>query len=73
MRVFEAALAGFISEKESGVEGFGYDPIFLPEEEGRPGRRTLAEIPPEEKNRISHRARALRLAADFLSSLISDG
>jgi len=73
MRVFEAALAGFISEKESGVEGFGYDPIFLPEEEGRPGRRTLAENPPEEKNRISHRARALRLAADFLSSLISDG
>ncbi|HJM44059.1 MAG: RdgB/HAM1 family non-canonical purine NTP pyrophosphatase [Nitrospinota bacterium] len=73
MRVFEAALTGFISEKKSGGKGFGYDPIFLPEEAGRPGRRTLAEIPPEEKNRISHRARALRLAADFLSSLISGG
>lgn len=68
-RVFEAALAGFIAEKESGEGGFGYDPIFLPEEGGRPGPRTLAELSPREKNRISHRARALRLAAAHLSSL----
>lgn len=68
-RVFEAALPGFIAEKESGERGFGYDPIFLPEEGGRPGPRTLAEISPREKNRISHRARALRLAAAHLSSL----
>ena len=46
---------GRILDAPRGGRGFGYDPIF--EVEG--GGRSMAEIPPDEKNRISHRARAL--------------
>ncbi len=53
--VFEGTLEGTIAERPSGSGGFGYDPVFyIPEEE-----RTAAELSPEEKNRISHRAKAL--------------
>ena len=44
-----------------GDGGFGYDPVF------EVGGRTLAEIGSDEKNRLSHRARALRALADALS------
>jgi XTP/dITP diphosphohydrolase len=44
---------GAVGFAERGVHGFGYDPIFV-----LPDDRTLAEVLPEEKNRISHRARA---------------
>jgi len=53
----EGVLEGRITTSERGSGGFGYDPIF--EVEGR----TLAEMGEEEKNRISHRARALRALA----------
>lgn len=49
----EGRLDGLITRRPRGEGGFGYDPVF--EVDGR----TLAEIPTEEKNRISHRARAL--------------
>ena len=49
------ALEGRIVDSPRGSGGFGYDPIFEP----NGGDRTLAELDPEEKNRISHRARAL--------------
>jgi XTP/dITP diphosphohydrolase len=49
----QGVLEGTIADAERGVEGFGYDSIF------EVGGRTLAEIGEEEKNRISHRARAL--------------
>ena len=49
----EGALEGVILEKEHGLGGFGYDPVFAV------GGRTLAELPTAEKNSISHRARAL--------------
>jgi non-canonical purine NTP pyrophosphatase (RdgB/HAM1 family) len=49
-------LLGTITRQPIGRRGFGYDPIFVPEEE----QRTLAEMLPAEKNEISHRARALR-------------
>ena len=62
VRVFEGACAGAIAEAARGTGGFGYDPIFVPE--GQTG--TMAEIPPDTKNRISHRARALRAAEPFL-------
>jgi XTP/dITP diphosphohydrolase len=39
-----------------GSGGFGYDPVFVPDGQ----RRTMAELSPEEKNRISHRAKAFR-------------
>jgi XTP/dITP diphosphohydrolase len=70
MQTFEAALEGTIAEKGSGAQGFGYDPIFIPDEASRPGSRTLAEYSAEEKNRISHRALALRRAAESLTSLL---
>jgi non-canonical purine NTP pyrophosphatase (RdgB/HAM1 family) len=47
---------GEITRQPLGGEGFGYDPVFRPEGQ----QRTLAEMLPEEKNTISHRARALR-------------
>lgn len=48
---------GAISFSPAGSNGFGYDPVFLPSEFGY--AHTLAEVPDELKNRISHRARAL--------------
>ena len=56
-RLAEGVLEGLITTAERGSAGFGYDPIF--EVEGR----TLAEMSEGEKNRISHRARALRALA----------
>ena len=54
--ICEASWAGRIAESPSGTGGFGYDPIFyLPERDC-----TAAELPSEEKNRISHRGRALQ-------------
>ncbi len=61
IRVFPGRIQGRIV-RPRGQGGFGYDPIF--EWRGR----TLAEMSPEEKNRISHRARALRRLRDFLVS-----
>jgi len=53
---------GEISEEPRGTNGFGYDPIFIPEGEDR----TFAEMSTEEKNRISHRGKAIRKVASFL-------
>jgi XTP/dITP diphosphohydrolase len=54
---FEGAIEGTIVEPPRGTGGFGYDPVFQPT--GLAG--TFGEIAPEEKNRISHRANAIRL------------
>ncbi|MEA2014953.1 MAG: XTP/dITP diphosphatase [Thermodesulfobacteriota bacterium] len=51
---FAGKLEGKIVTEPSGSEGFGYDPVFLVQEYGK----TLAQIDPETKNRISHRAMA---------------
>jgi XTP/dITP diphosphohydrolase len=51
---------GVITEAPRGTQGFGYDPVF--EVDGR----TLAEMSAEEKNRLSHRARALRALGEKL-------
>ncbi len=53
--VAEGELAGRIALAPRGTGGFGYDPVFE-----LAGQRTLAEVPPGEKNAISHRARALQ-------------
>lgn len=53
---------GTILTEIHGTEGFGYDPLFLPEGENR----SFAEMAPEEKNRISHRARALEKLEDMI-------
>lgn len=52
---------GEIARGQSGVNGFGYDPVFLISD------RTMAEMPEDEKNEISHRGRALRKVLEFLS------
>lgn len=61
-RVAIGTLAGVIAEACVGSQGFGYDPVFFVPELGR----TLAELTAEEKNRISHRAKAFRAMADIL-------
>jgi XTP/dITP diphosphohydrolase len=58
--VVDGSLDGVIAETARGDDGFGYDPVF--EVEGR----TLAEMGVSEKNKVSHRARALRSLADVL-------
>ena len=62
---FEGILDGSIAYYKSGNGGFGYDPVFIPDE--YPGK-TLADISEEEKNAISHRGKALRAMAAFLNS-----
>ena len=60
---FEGIMDGTIAREKSGRGGFGYDPIFIPDE--YPGM-TAADITEEEKNEISHRGKALRAMAEFL-------
>ena len=55
---------GSIAEKQSGTHGFGYDPIFSI----KGSDKTMADLSDEEKNRISHRARALGQVAEYLRS-----
>lgn len=57
----EGVLEGAISSAPRGDRGFGYDPVFVV------GERTLAEIPAAEKNRMSHRARALHALLEALA------
>ncbi len=63
--VTEGTCEGIILREMRGDHGFGYDPIFFLPEYGR----TMAEIPLEEKNRISHRARALEAAREILLTI----
>ncbi len=58
---------GLISETLAGAEGFGYDPIFVVPERGV----TMASLPPDVKNRISHRGRALEKTKRYLSGLVT--
>lgn len=58
---------GEIIPEERGTGGFGYDPIFLLSQQGK----TMAELPTEEKNRLSHRARAVMNAKGILERLFS--
>ena len=68
VRTFEGVVEGSIAERPAGREGFGYDPIFLVQGEGR----TMAELGSQIKNRISHRARAVRAARSALAALAGD-
>lgn len=60
--LFEGIVNGQIATEKRGTEGFGYDPVFSPEDTGR----TFAELGVKVKNRISHRARAVQKLVDFL-------
>lgn len=59
---FEGIVNGKIIHDKKGNNGFGYDPIFIPENENK----TFAEMDLREKNKYSHRARALEKMIDFL-------
>lgn len=63
----EGICRGEIIAEERGENGFGYDPVFLLPEAGR----TMAELSEEEKNRVSHRARAVQAAIPRLLELLS--
>jgi XTP/dITP diphosphohydrolase len=60
--LFEGACEGVIALEPKGDGGFGYDPVFYMPEFGC----TMAELPEEVKNRVSHRARAVQAAVPFL-------
>ena len=62
-RLFEGIVRGTIIEERRGEGGFGYDPIFVPEGY----EHTFAQLGSEVKNRISHRAKAVELLAQYLN------
>jgi XTP/dITP diphosphohydrolase len=62
VEVTEGICPGTLAELPRGTNGFGYDPIFMPDGFSR----TYAELTSEEKNRISHRARALAAMREVL-------
>ena len=62
---FEGIVDGEITREKSGVEGFGYDPIFRPDGYDQ----TFAELGTDIKNQISHRARATQKLAEYLKTL----
>ena len=62
--IFTGDCAGSVAAAPRGANGFGYDPVFIPDGY----EQTFAELPADAKQRISHRARALRLARDFIQS-----
>lgn len=63
--LFEGSVEGKILEEKRGEKGFGYDPIFQP----RNYDKSFAEMTNEEKNKISHRGRAVKKLIDFFKSL----
>ena len=65
----EGTIAGMIQYRPMGEDGFGYDPVFYLPSYGV----TIAQIPPEEKNRISHRATATSKAMAVLQKLSNSG
>jgi len=62
---FEGRVDGHIAQKKSGKKGFGYDPIFIP----TGYTHSFAEFDSAEKNKISHRGRALQKFINYLSEL----
>jgi XTP/dITP diphosphohydrolase len=64
-RVFKGSVYGRIADSPRGAGGFGFDPIFIPENEDK----TFAEMSVEEKNKYSHRARAFEKLGIWLKSI----
>ncbi len=66
--LFEGVVEGQIIDRETGHEGFGYDPLFRPDGYDRP----FAQMTTEEQNAVSHRARAVRKLAAFLHEYVRE-
>ena len=64
-RYFEGRVDGMILTERHGAEGFGYDPVFMPDRFAV----SFAEMPLEVKNRISHRGQAVRALAEYLKTI----
>ncbi len=64
--LFEGVVNGCIATCETGCEGFGYDPLFIPDGLNK----SYAEMSAEEKNAISHRGRAVRKLSEFLNKTL---
>ncbi|MCI6518652.1 MAG: non-canonical purine NTP diphosphatase [Prevotellaceae bacterium] len=62
--LFEGVVEGVIAREKSGTQGFGYDPVFIPEGNSK----TFAELGEDIKNTISHRARAVQKLTEYLAS-----
>lgn len=67
IRIVEGSCNGIIADEMRGIEGFGYDPIFIPKK----SPLTYAEMDPIEKNRISHRGKALQEAIKEWGSFLN--
>ena len=63
---FTGLVKGVIATEKLGAEGFGYDPIFVPEDQ----QLTFAQMPLAQKNLYSHRARAMAQFLDFLNAKV---
>ena len=68
-RAVEGRLPGVLIREPRGTNGFGYDPIFVPDVE----RRTTAELTPAEKDAVSHRGRAFRALVPAVRELVPGG
>lgn len=65
LKIFKGKVEGTLAKKDKGESGFGFDKIFIP----NGYKKTFAQMKPEEKNRISHRAKALKKLKVFLSKI----
>jgi len=63
-KIFEARCVGTMSATRSGNRGFGYDPVFVPDD--LESSLTMADLADDQKDQISHRGKAARLLTDFL-------
>jgi XTP/dITP diphosphohydrolase len=70
-RTFEGRCTGTMAPAPRGAGGFGYDPVFVPDD--RDDNRTMAELSPAEKDAISHRGRAARALREYLRDASADG
>jgi len=64
LKIFKGTVSGILTEKAKGTEGFGFDVVFVPDGY----KKTYAQLTHEEKNKISHRAKALKKLKKYITS-----